>query len=375
MRERPCVLIVDDHPPSVDSLKSTLTEKNTTWEILPAYTMKEAIAIINHRALDAVVTDWKLNDRDETETGFVVIEEARRKDPLCVTILVTAFPEEFERYRDAFPRGIYDCILKTQRGIVVADEIEFKLKKALQARWDHAAAYFYARHIDHSLREQLGTTSKQSKLNRRWLTTVFTDVRGFTKVSDQLRAYNEPLAIFLQELYGAITKCTHKNGGIVDKFMGDGSMLLFGVFDRDASDRNCKHAQSAVRAALEMQEVCNPIIETFRKNASKWHPAKIGGLSLGIGINSGEVLVGLIRTEHRDQFTALGHAVNLAQRYESKAGKDSGDGHPYGRILITSTVVSRLENHFLLRKEPDLKDLRNIEETHEVWSVHGECAK
>ena len=375
MRERPCILIVDDHRASADSLKLFLREKFKSWDLLTAYGIKEALAVIEERSLDAVVSDWKLDQHNASQTGFLVIEEARKKDPLCVSILITAFPEEFERYRVAFPKGIYDCILKTQRGVVVAEEIQFKLERALTVKWAYEAAHFYARHIDHTLRERLGATHKQSKLNRRWLTTVFTDIRGFSKVSDQLRAYNELIAEFLQELYASIVKCTHTHGGIVDKFIGDGSMLLFGVFDRDGSEKNFAHAQSAVRAALEIQKVCGPFIETFRIKARGWHSGKIGQLSLGIGINTGEVLVGLIRTEHRDQFTALGHGVNLAQRFEGNAGKQTEDGQIYGQILVTSTVANRLENQFVLKQEPDLKTLRNIDEPHEVWSVQGEKQK
>ena len=321
MRQCPTILVIDDHPPTAKSLQKLLKVRNPTWEVLIETSLKGGLDAIKKWKFDAIVTDWKLNDRDTRENGFILIGEARKTDPLCVCILITAFPEEFKRYEDAFPTGIYDCILKTQRGVAPGEEIAVKLRLALEKRWAHEEAYFYARHIDHTLRGTLGATSKHSKLNSRWLTIAFTDIRGFSRVSDQLRANNPPVVKFLQELYTKIVETSHRHSGIVDKFIGDGSMLLFGLFDDDASEKNVNHARNAGRAAWELQQVCLPLINAFREEAATWHTGKIGELSLGIGINTQNVQVGIIQTQHRDHFTAL-------EEYEKEKSDCDNVGKP-----------------------------------------------
>ncbi len=377
MADRHLILVVDDHRPTAIALKKVLNNRKPSWEILLAHSVEDAKQTIETHHLDAVVTDWRLNEQDQGQTGFQVVEAMHRRDPWCVSILITGYPEALTGYEKAFPMSVYDCISKNARGVVVVDELCIKLDAALKRRRAHQDANFYARHIDHRLRLSFGTTLDKSRITSRWLTIMFTDIRGFSAVANQLRTEKEMIADFLQQLYAATVDCAHKHDGIVDKFMGDGAMLLFGVDDDDNSSKNRRHTKNAVRAALDLRKRCGPIIESFREQAAGMHAAQIAGLDLGIGINTAEVLVGIIKTELRDQFTALGHGVNLAQRFESIAGKSSSPNakHRYGNILITSMVESRIRGDFVIKVEPSLANLRNINEPHDVWSVVREVER
>ena len=209
---------------------------------------------------------------------------------------------------------------------------------------------------------------------------MFTDIRRFSRISDQLRAHKDIVAEFLQSLYATTVACAHAHGGIVDKFMGDGSMLLFGAFDSDPSISNSDHARRACRAALQLQAEVSPLIDKFLDAARRAEVSQMPRLSLGIGINTALALVGIIRTQLRDQYTALGHGVNLAQRFESAAGKETNLGkgkkrHIYGDILITSSVQSRVQECFEVKGEPSLKDIHNVLEEHPVWSVVREKSR
>jgi adenylate cyclase len=138
---------------------------------------------------------------------------------------------------------------------------------------------------------------------RRTITVLFSDIRGFTSISEKMSP--EEVAAFLREYLTTMTEIVFKHGGTVDKYMGDGLMALFNV-PLEQPD----HAERAVRAALEFQERLSALSGRFR--------AKYGAdLRCGIGINTGEAVVGIIGSEQRLEYTAIGDAVNLGSRLES----------------------------------------------------------
>jgi adenylate cyclase len=138
---------------------------------------------------------------------------------------------------------------------------------------------------------------------RRELTVLFSDIRGFTSLSEKMPP--EEVAAFLREYLTAMTEIVFKHGGTVDKYMGDGLMALFNV-PLEQPD----HAERAVRTALEFQERLRPVADRFR--------AKYGSeVRCGIGINTGEAVVGIIGSEQRLEYTAIGDTVNLGSRLES----------------------------------------------------------
>jgi adenylate cyclase len=138
---------------------------------------------------------------------------------------------------------------------------------------------------------------------RRTMTVLFSDIRGFTSISEKMAP--EEVAAFLREYLTTMTEIVFKHGGTVDKYMGDGLMALFNV-PLEQPD----HADRAVRAALEFQARLRTLAGRFR--------ARYGtDLQCGIGINTGEAVVGIIGSEQRLEYTAIGDAVNLSSRLES----------------------------------------------------------
>ncbi|MCB9674237.1 MAG: adenylate/guanylate cyclase domain-containing protein [Alphaproteobacteria bacterium] len=131
-------------------------------------------------------------------------------------------------------------------------------------------------------------------------TVVVTDLRGFTHWAEH-RTPLEVLA-FLNTVQGALAEVVHRHGGTVDKFMGDGMLAVFG-----APEPCADHALRAVSAAREMLGVVE----------------RIGTVQLGIGIHSGELVVGCLGSGVRMEFTVLGDTVNMASRLEA-ATKEHG---------------------------------------------------
>jgi adenylate cyclase len=137
---------------------------------------------------------------------------------------------------------------------------------------------------------------------RRHITVLFSDIRGFTSISEQINP--EQVVAFLSEYLAQATQIIFRHRGTVDKFIGDAIMALFGAPKSYGDD-----ALRAVQAGLEMVA----LVESL---GPQWTPILGRPLKVGIGINSGEAVVGSIGSEVRADFTAIGDAVNLASRLE-----------------------------------------------------------
>lgn len=138
---------------------------------------------------------------------------------------------------------------------------------------------------------------------RRTMTVLFSDIRGFTSMSEKMSP--EDVASFLREYLTEMTDAVFQEGGTVDKYIGDAIMALYNVpFEQP------DHAVRAVRTALAFQERLKPLAARFQE--------KYGGdLRCGVGINTGEAVVGTIGSEQRLEYTAIGDTINLGSRLES----------------------------------------------------------
>ncbi|MCD8515605.1 MAG: adenylate/guanylate cyclase domain-containing protein [Burkholderiaceae bacterium] len=152
----------------------------------------------------------------------------------------------------------------------------------------------------------------------RVLTVMFTDMRGFTTLSEKLEP--EDLQRLLNRLFSRLTTVIRQHGGTIDKFMGDCIMAFWGA-PIDTPD----HARKAVKAALDMGKIINTI------NAE--HAAEgLPPIGMGVGINTGPMLVGDMGSDLRRSYTVIGDAVNLGSRLE-------GLGKTYGVDVVVSETT------------------------------------
>ncbi|HVZ45646.1 MAG TPA: adenylate/guanylate cyclase domain-containing protein [Ramlibacter sp.] len=165
---------------------------------------------------------------------------------------------------------------------------------------------------------------------RRELTVLFTDLAGFTTVSEKLapEAVAELVNTYLNEVTGVIMK----HGGTVDKYVGDAAMAFW-----NAPLDDPKHALHAVQAAIEMQEAMDKLQPRFRALG-------VEKLSMRVGVHSGPAIVGNMGSDLRFDYTALGDTVNLASRLE-------GANKHYGtRILLSASTAAALSGAVRLRQ-------------------------
>ena len=158
--------------------------------------------------------------------------------------------------------------------------------------------------------DNLGLGGKKSIV-----TVLFSDIRGFTSMSEQMSA--QEVSEILNEYFTEMEPIITKYNGIINKFIGDAVMAIFG---EPIQDKN--HAQNAVRCAYEM---LNKVKELQKKWAQEGKPR----IEIGIGINTGEVFVGNIGSINRMEYTVIGDTVNLASRLES-----------YNKIYKTKLLIS-----------------------------------
>jgi adenylate cyclase len=175
---------------------------------------------------------------------------------------------------------------------------------------------------------------------------LFSDIRDFTTLSERMPP--DQVTSVLQRYFDGMVKAVHRFDGTVDKFIGDGMMVLFG-----APQKLADPCGQAVQCALAMMASLDALNEEFRAEG-------LPVLTIGIGINHGVVTVGNIGSSERHNYSAIGDAVNVAARVEGLTKRLPR------KILITDAVVERLQGrfHFEPQGTHDVKG-------HTAVRVHG----
>ena len=163
------------------------------------------------------------------------------------------------------------------------------------------------------------------------ITVLFADIRGFTSLSE--RENPERMVRLLNRYFTAMTEIIFEHGGTLDKYIGDGLMALFGAPTTTPND-----AINAAKAAVAMQRKVNTLNGELVAEG-------LTPVTVGIGLHTGEALIGYIGSEKRSEYTAIGDTVNLAARLESNARG--------GQILLSEATANAIGNVFpLVSREP-----------------------
>ena len=167
----------------------------------------------------------------------------------------------------------------------------------------------FGKYVSDEVVEKLLTKGHRPHLEGESLsvTILFTDIRNFTTTSEKLNP--REVVEMLNAFFGRVCEPILQEGGTVDKFIGDSIMAVFGspVPYKD-------HAQRALRAALAMKEEVGEFRSWMHQHFAE---TDLPEFAIGIGIHTGEAVIGSIGSPKRMEFTAIGDAVNLASRLES----------------------------------------------------------
>jgi len=192
---------------------------------------------------------------------------------------------------------------------------------------------FFGKYVSHNVVEQLLSEEKPHVGGeRRDVTILYTDVRGFTAMSEKLPA--EEVVNLLNEHFNVLTHVAFKHKGTVDKFIGDAVMVIFG-----APIKQKDHALRAVQCGIEMQQA---VAELNRKLAKKGKQ-----IHIGVSINSGEAIIGNIGSDQFMDYTAIGDTVNTASRMQSAAGA--------GEVVISPATLQQVKGNVNVIKKETIK--------------------
>jgi adenylate cyclase len=205
---------------------------------------------------------------------------------------------------------------------------QYKLRQQIKKQFEH--------YLDPRQVKKLQDDPKSLVLGgeRRYCTFLFTDVRGFTAMSEQLEP--EQVTEIMNKALTIQADAVKEYGGMVDKYIGDAMMAIFNA-PIDLPD----HENVAILCAKQIQE--------------KIHQANLG-VEIGIGVNTGYAVVGNMGSETRFDYTAIGDAVNLAARLESstkEVGRDIVIG--YDTVKNCNIYVDKLKDIFVKGKEKPIQ--------------------
>jgi adenylate cyclase len=272
---------------------------------------------------DAVLLDIQMPEMD----GFEVLSRLRESGQLRNTpvIVVTGLQEEQDAVR-CIENGAEDFLSRPIRPALLMARLSASLeKKRLREK-------VFEQHFTRELARELARNPDPMKMQARQadVSVMFCDIRGFSAVSERLGPTQT--VDWLSGVMGEFSSIVIDHGGVLVDYTGDELLAMWG-----APNEQPNHAELACRAALEILR-CLPALNEI------WQPRVGAETEVGIGINSGEALVGNIGTHRKFKYGPLGTAVNLASRVQgaTKFFKAS--------LLITGETAEKIRTTFQTRR-------------------------
>lgn len=271
---------------------------------------------------------------------------------LLVVLGLTVAYYAFDLYW-AFPRGYWLVnVLPTLQWAFTFGAIVFYkyLTEGREKRQIRQAFQFYLTKsvVDEMLKD---TTKLKLGGERRVCTVLFSDIRGFTTISESLEP--EELSALLNEYLTPMTNLVFKYDGTLDKYMGDAIMAIFG-----APVPYTDHASRACFVALEMMEELGNLKKKWAAEGSAH------SLDIGIGLNTGPMSVGNMGSEVRFDYTVMGDQVNLGSRLE-------GINKQYGTNIIISEFTYEAAKADIHARELDLVRVKGKNEPVRIYELIG----
>ena len=218
---------------------------------------------------------------------------------------------------------LFDALYSALTGLIVFGHASFnkyfvtyKLKEQIKGQ--------FKKYLSPDMVDKLAENPELLKLggDRREMTFMFIDIVGFTPISEAFKNKNDPegLVNLVNKFLDMQTKIILKNGGTIDKYMGD-CIMAFWNAPLDCED----HPSKAVETARE-------IIEATERLNIELEPLKLPPINVGIGVNTGDCIVGNMGSELRFDYSVIGDAVNLGARLEAQAARGDYLDH---KVLIS----------------------------------------
>jgi class 3 adenylate cyclase len=332
------ILVVDDERAMRDMASHIL--RSVGHDVTSVANGDEALARLPGD-FEVILTDL---DMPGHTSGIELTQRVRADLPIDV-IIMTGYPDLSSAIH-AVRGGAYDYLVKPFSPDTLLMSIdrcaakrrlskELERERALREELDHAYQELTRMQKVRDLFGQF-TTPEVARFvsehpddywkhgERRDVTVLFADIRGFTPFTGQVAP--EEAVEALNRIFDVLISTVHEQGGFVNKFLGDGVMAVFG-----APQPHADHAGAAARAATKARTMLQ----------LSQHPLATGEtLQVGFAINTGQVLAGCLGTRNRMEYSVIGSAVNMAARIEKIAGP--------GDILLGPETARQVAQQFEL---------------------------
>jgi adenylate cyclase len=250
----------------------------------------------------------------------------------------------------AFRNGVWFPIVPTTLAIMFSQFSCVAYKYFVEGRAKREIRSLFSRYVSPTVVNALITDPSKARLGgeRREMTVLFADIRGFATMSEAARA--EDVLLQLNEFFTQMVELLFKHHGTLDKFVGD---MIMAFFNAPLDDPN--HADQAVKVGLAMLEELDKLNQAWRAQGKP-------ELDIGVGINTGEMIVGNVGSEKTLSYTVIGDNVNLGARLES-LNKEYNS-----HIIISEFTLARLKDQYHTRSLGKVK-VKGKARTIDVYEV------
>ncbi|WP_016951520.1 response regulator [Anabaena sp. PCC 7108] len=343
------ILVVDDNP-DMRSYVSNILRQNS-YQVATARNGYEGYNIAQELHPSLIITDLMM----PLVTGIEMIQMIRGDDSMrgIPIILLTAKVDEETRIEgtengaDAYLAKPFNDreLLAGARNLLALKENE---KRVLELN-TYLTESVLKRFLPSALVQKAasGNLSLDLRPEPRLVTVLFSDIVGFTQLSNTLRS--RKVAEVLNEYLEIMTKVVFNNGGTVDKFMGDAILALYGAPEELTPNEQVRRAIGTARG---MQNALINLNKRWREQGIFETDGR-NGVQFRCGIHQGTAVVGMFGSEERADYTAIGPSVNIAARLQAAAIP--------GTILVSAAVADYLQEEEITKGSP--LELKGIDET------------
>ena len=348
MQEPTKILVVDDEPDLAVLVRQKFRNqiKKGTYSFVMAADGIEALDHLNKQPdIEVVLTDINMPRMD----GLTLLKEISALERILQAVVISAYGD-LDNIRAAMNRGSFDFLMKP----IDLMDLEITINKAIETvnkqRKAAKVRKTFGRYLSDDVVATLLSSPDALELGgeKRKVSILMSDLRGFSTISERLAP--ELVVEVLNTYLGKMAEVITKHAGTIDEFIGDAILAVFGAPFYNEDD-----AIRAVACAIEMQ--CK-MTEVNQELSHRGLP----NLEMGIGINTGEVVVGNIGSITRAKYGVVGSNVNLTSRIESYTVG--------GQILISENTYNEVKDIVTLGKSMQLS-AKGIANTFSIYEVEG----
>lgn len=324
------VLVVDDEEGVRRSLKKVL--ERDQYSILLAESGQEAIELVraDNRDIETVISDFRMPGLNGLET----LIEIGRLNPEVTRIILTGYAT-MESAIESVNAGIDGFLTKPFDNTELRAKVkEYNIKKRLK------------QFVSEPVLRELQRETRDMYPRKQTVSVLFADIRGFARMAEDMTP-KELSELVNCHYFSPLDQIIYDYRGTLDKHIGDGIMGIFGA-PRAGEDDTLRAVAAAVHMRDEMARINRQLSEQGKR------------IAVGIGIGTGEAMVGIFGSAKKKEYTAFGHPVNIASRLEHMARED--------QILVCEQTYELVKDHVDAERMGAFT-LRGMEKAVEVFNI------